>query len=215
MRTLGAGCRALALVSLLLATTALAPGAPTHAAAQSRWSGELAAGYGSGLGGDLGGSGSLGLHVAGLYRLGRRFGTGIELGYYRLGTSVTSQPDLYGPGSTFRESFGWSALQATGTLRLYPIEGAWQPYLSVGAGAYGARSRDEIVVTDANGQEIPSLAFLQTRTDLKPGVNAGVGVVRRRALGSLALGVHARWHGILDIGGAASFATLTVGVGLE
>ena len=214
MRTLGAGCRALALISLLLPTAPLA-GARTHAAAQSRWSGELAAGYGSGLGEDLGGSGSLGLHAAGLYRPGGRFATGIEVGYYGLGTSVVSQPDLYGPGSTFRERFGWSALQATGTLRLYPIQGDWQPYLSVGAGAYGARSRDEIVVTDANGQEIPSLAFLQTRTDLKPGVNAGVGVLRRRALGSLALGVHARWHGILDIGGVANFATLTVGVGFE
>lgn len=160
MRTLGAGCRALALISLLLPTAPLA-GARTHVAAQSRWSGELAAGYGSGLGEDLGGSGSLGLHAAGLYWLGGRFATGIEVGYYRLGTSTTSVPDLYGPGSTYRERFGWSALQATGTLRLYPIQGDW------------------------------------------------------RALGSLALGVHARWHGILDIGGVASFATVTVGVGFE
>ncbi len=122
-----------------------------------------------------------------------------------------------------RTGIRWIRALALGSLRLAapaaaqspPIQGDWRPYAELGAGAYGARSRDEIVVTDASGQEIPSLAFLQTRTDLKPGVNAGVGVVRRRALGSLALGVHARWHGILDVGGVASFATLTVGVGLD
>jgi hypothetical protein len=58
MRTDIRRARALALVSLLLAA---------QAAAQSPWSGEPAAGYG----GDLGGSGSPGLHAAGLYRLSR------------------------------------------------------------------------------------------------------------------------------------------------
>ncbi|HEY8106725.1 MAG TPA: hypothetical protein VIE46_11515 [Gemmatimonadales bacterium] len=36
--------------------------------------------------------------------------------------------------------------------------------LAPGAPAHAAALHAEIVVTDANGQEIPSLAFLQTRT---------------------------------------------------
>jgi hypothetical protein len=198
--------RALALAALLLAAPA---------AAQSPWSAELAAGYGSGVGGDFGGSGSVGLHAAGLYRLSRTLSTGIELGWYRLGTLTTLVPDLYGPGSTYQEDFGWSALQATATLRLHPTRGPWQPYAALGTGAYGARSRDVIVVTDAAGRPLPNLAFHETRTDLKLGANLGLGIVRRGAFGKLALGVHARWHTILDAGGTADFATVTVGVGLD
>ncbi|HEU5171181.1 MAG TPA: hypothetical protein VFU46_11620 [Gemmatimonadales bacterium] len=197
-------------ITLLIVATA-----PASVSAQRPWSGGLSVGYAHGIGGDFGGNGSVNA-VGSLFRpVAGVIDVGVEVGYHRLGTNTTRLPDLYGPGSTYREDFGWTVWQAGLAARLRPAEGRWRPYALAGSGAYVVRSRDVIEVRDASGAEIPGLQFRQTRTEVKPGVSLGAGIERLATIGRLAVGLHARWHGVLAGGGVADFFTITMGLGLD
>jgi len=189
---------------------------PARAAAQQRgWIANVNGGYANGIGDNFEGPGSVSA-TGFVYRpVGRNLDLGVEIGYHGLGTSTTRLPDLYGPGSTYREDFTWSVWQATAGVRVRPATSRIRPYAAAGAGAYLLRIRDVIEVRDAAGVIIPQYQFRQTDAELHPGVNAGLGVDRLVSLGRLGLGLHARWHGVIAGSGVADFFTVSVGLALD
>jgi hypothetical protein len=201
--------RTAAMVALAMA------GLTTGAEAQRGWLVSVSGGYADGIGDTFEEGGSLSGSVS-LYRpIAHGVDLGLDLGYHGLGTGTTRIPDLYGPGSTYREDFTYMAWQASAGVRLRPAATRIRPYIGAGAGAYLLRTRDVIEVRDAAGQPIPQYQFRQTNSDLYPGVNGGVGVDRLVSLGRVGLGVHARWHGIIAPGGVADFFTVSLGLALD
>jgi hypothetical protein len=101
-----------------LAMLAILGSSPAGAVAQQRgWLVSLTGGYAHGIG-DFGGKGSVSGTAFALRPVGGNVDVGVELGYHRLGTNTTRLPDLYGPGTTYREDFTRSAWQATAAVRL-------------------------------------------------------------------------------------------------
>ncbi|HET8623631.1 MAG TPA: hypothetical protein VFM14_08715 [Gemmatimonadales bacterium] len=199
---------------LLAGALALGLGAG-NLSAQQGWSVTLTSGYSNGIGDTFEGPGSLSA-TASVYRpISRVLDAGIELGYHGLGTTTTRLPDLYGPGSTYREDFSTSAWQGTIGVRLRPSTSRIRPYAGAGAGAYLLRIHDVIEVRDASGQPIPQYAFRQTDAELHPGVNAALGVDRLVSIGRIGVGVHVRWHGIIAASGIADFFSLSLGLALN
>jgi hypothetical protein len=199
--------------TVLAATLTLLPAAA--AAQQGRWLVGVNGGYASGIGDNLEGPGSVTAAGWVLRPVARNVDLGVEVGYHGLGTTTTRLPDLYGPGSTYREDFTRSAWQTTLSVRLRPAAVRVRPYVSAGAGGYLLRIRDVIEVRDGAGEIIPQYQFRQTDAELHPGVIAGVGADRLISLGRLALGVHARWHGVIAPGGIADFFSVGVGLSLD
>jgi hypothetical protein len=201
-----------ARAAFALAAATLLPGAA--AAQQGGWLLGVSGGYASGIGDTFEGPGSATVAVSVLRAVGRNVDLGIELGYHGLGTTTTRLPDLYGPGSTYREDFTQSAWQLSGHARLRPAGSPVRSYVSAGGGAYLLRIRDVIEVRDAGGQIIPQYQFRQTNGQVYPGVHLGLGADRLVSLGRVGLGLHARWHGIISKG-IADFFTIGVGLSLD
>lgn len=199
----------------LIACAALMLGPGRAAAQQPGWLFSVNGGYANGIGDTFEEGGSVSA-TGFVYRpVARNVDVGLELGYHGLGTSTTRIPDLYGPGSTYREDFTTSAWQVTAGVRVRPTASRLRPYAAASAGAYVLRIRDVIVVRDAAGAIIPHYQFRQTNAELHPGVSGGIGVDRLVSLGRLGLGVHARWHGIIAPGGIADFFSVSVGLALD
>jgi opacity protein-like surface antigen len=170
-------------------------GAATLSAQERSWSGALAVGYGQGAGA-FDEKGAVWTTVAGFTALSPIVRGGLELGYHRFGSTVSSIPDVYGPGSLIREDYRRSFWQASATMRLR-AGGAWRPYAGTGLGAYLVHVHDHIVTRDPSGSEIPGLQFDQTAAEVKPGAHLLAGVERARVFGRAGLGIQARWDGIL------------------
>jgi len=199
----------------VLACAVLTFGPARMTGQQQGWFVTVNGGYANGIGDNFEAGGSVSA-TGFVYRpVARNVDVGLELGYHGLGTSTTRIPDLYGPGSSYREDFTWSAWQATAGVRVRPAASRLRPYAAAGAGAYLLRSRDVIEVRDGAGQPIPQYQFRQTEGELHPGVNAGIGVDRLVSLGRIGLGVHARWHGIIAGSGVADFFTVSLGLSLD
>lgn len=200
------------LPTLICALALAAPGALTGQA--GRWTGTLAAGYGQGVGDAFGGKDAVSGHVAAFRTLAPGAGLGLELGYSRFNSLTSSIPDLYGPGSLQREDFRRSLWAATASLRLRGGGEAWRPFAGVGLGAYLVRVHDRIVTQDASGTPIPGLQFDQSSAEVKPGMSLLAGLERARVFGRAALGVHARWDGVLS-GTLANVLSVAVVVALD
>jgi hypothetical protein len=195
-------------------------GVTSPLASQPTWSGQLTVGYTTGLDPHYG-DGSIGATGRLWTSLSPTLGLGLEAGIHRLGNTTTRIADFNGqPGAIYREDYARTLMHGTGLIRLRAPSGSIRPYGIGGVGAYGIRIRDQIEVTDPQGNRVPFYDFFQVRTDTKPGFTLGAGLELPGLAGPLVVGVEARWHGVLG-GFPASLRTadfvsigLTAGFGL-
>jgi hypothetical protein len=187
---------------------------PPAAGAQVSWSAAVNGGYSAGIGEDFGGPGGPSIHGFVYQPISRNVDLGAEIGWHGLGTETTRIPNLYGPGSLYREDFSESLGQLTIGARVRPGGGRARAYISAGGGAYFVRFRDEIEVRDSGGQVLPQYDFRNAGSDLYPGINLGVGADRLVLLGNVGLGLHARWHGLIG-GDIASVFSISLGIALH
>lgn len=188
------------------------------ASAQVPWSGALSVGFAGPLHGFTGAGGSAGA-TAGVFRRVQPYTqVGLEAGYHRLGSSSTVIHDFSEPGGLYVEDFSGAVWTADLAVRFtFPSEG-FRPYVLAGAGASVARSTDRIRVTDASGAPVPRYDFDQTRHSTHASATAAMGLDFPDVLGSVDVGIEARWYGLLSVnaggGNLGQFGMAAVRLGI-
>lgn len=174
-------------------------GLASPASAQAPWSGALGLGFAGPLHGFTGAGGSVGATAAVFRRVQPYTQVGLETGYHRLGSSSTVIHDFSEPGGLYVEDYSWSVWTTDLAVRFTFPSGGFRPYVLVGAGASVARSTDRIHVTDASGAPVPRYDFDQTRHSTHASATATMGLDFPDVLGSVDVGIEARWYGLLSV----------------
>lgn len=157
--------------------------------------------------------GGIAVHGGGYRMLHPDMGLGLELGYQHYGEKDYFLPPEEGKA-------GFSSVHLTLQALVQGTQGKTRPFGTLGAGWYSLRTTTSGQLVLSDGTPIPGNHFENKRNDSRFGVNLGIGLQFHPQNSSVAWGIEARGHGIIQgwpekDGGTGTLNALTIAAGIH